>query len=159
MPRQKLVTADVVNQIESWVDTGLSPAAIAEQIGCTLGTLRVRCSQFRISLRRKTRAVRRDLGIVADRNTELGSVDPKIPRGTARPWGETIPVGQDDYLAISVSKPTLRGLRRRAAQKGISEGALAKMLLEVIVLDDLYEAVLDVDETRSASGNQAIPSA
>ena len=157
MARRKVVTADVVNQIEAWVDSGLSAVAIAEKIGCTLGTLRVRCSQFHISLRRKTRAVRRGLDIVADRNTGLGSADPKIPRGTASPWGDTIPVGRDDHLAISLPEPILRGLRRRAAQEGISEGALAVRLLGVIVEDDLYKAVLDVDETRSASGNQVIP--
>ena len=157
MPRQKLVTADVVNQITCWVDDGLSPAAIAEKIGCTVGTLRVRCSQFHISLRRKTRAVRRGLDMVADRNTGLGSADPKITSGTAWPSEKAIPVGQDDHLAISLPEPIRRGLRMRAAQKGISEGALAIRLLEVIVQDDLFEAVLDVDETRSASGNQVIP--
>ena len=57
MTRRKLVTADVVNQIVSWVDAGLTPTAIAEKIGCTLGTLRVRCLQLGISLRRNKRAV------------------------------------------------------------------------------------------------------
>jgi hypothetical protein len=108
-------------------------------------------------LRRKTRAVRRGLDIVAERNTGLVSADPKIPRRTARPWGETIePVGQDEHIAISVPEPILRGLRRHAAQKGISEATLATMLLETIVVDDLYAAVLDVDETSSASDNQVI---
>ena len=37
-----LVKADIINHIESWVDAGLSPKAIAEKIGCTLGTLKVR---------------------------------------------------------------------------------------------------------------------
>ena len=52
MPRQELITTDIINQIESWVDAGLSPKAIAEKIGCTLGALKVRCAQLRISLRR-----------------------------------------------------------------------------------------------------------
>jgi hypothetical protein len=45
----------------------------------------------------------------------------------------------------------------RAAQKGISESALAQSLLEIIIEDDLYAAVLGVDESSSAS--QVIPSA
>ncbi len=41
----------VIPQISSWVDAGFSTREIAEKIGCTLGTLRVRCSQLGISLR------------------------------------------------------------------------------------------------------------
>jgi len=59
VPRQELITTDIINQIESWVDAGLSPKAIAEKIGCTLGTLKVRCAQLRISLRRKTHVAMR----------------------------------------------------------------------------------------------------
>ena len=63
----------------------------------------------------------------------------------------------EEHLVIRMAPPTIHLLRSRAAQKGISEGALAIRLLEVIVQDDLFEAVLDVDEARSASGNQVIP--
>ena len=49
-----------------------------------------------------------------------------------------------------MSQPILRALRRRATQKGISEAALATMLLEIIVEDDLYEAVLNLDQTRES---------
>jgi hypothetical protein len=157
VPRQRLVTAEIIGQIESWVDTGLSAAAIAEKIGCTLGTLRVRCSQFGISLRRKTRAVRRGRGIADGRLAVLGSAD-LVGAGTAR-RETTDPIGQDEDIAISLPEPILRGLRTRAAQNGISDAALAAKLLETIVMDDLYEAVLDVDEATSASGNQVIPSA
>ena len=66
MPRQELVTADILNQIESWVDAGLNPKAIAEKIGCTLGTLKVRCAQLGISLRRKTHVAMRGRGAVGD---------------------------------------------------------------------------------------------
>jgi hypothetical protein len=52
------------------------------------------------------------------------------------------PLEQDEHLALWVPAPVLCGLRRRAAQKGISEAALAAMLLKTIVEDDLYEAVL-----------------
>jgi hypothetical protein len=46
VPRPKLVTPAVINQIELWVNDGLSAATIAEKVGGTLGTLRARCSQF-----------------------------------------------------------------------------------------------------------------
>ena len=38
----------------------------------------------------------------------------------------------------------------RATQKGISEAALTTMLLKIIVEDDLYEAVLNLDQTRES---------
>ena len=46
------LTPMVIPQIKSWVDEGLSTHEIAQKVGCTVGTLRVRCSQLRISLRR-----------------------------------------------------------------------------------------------------------
>jgi hypothetical protein len=54
MPQKKtqLITPSVVSMIRPWRDEGLSPAEIAQKIGCTVGSLRVRCSQLKISLRR-----------------------------------------------------------------------------------------------------------
>jgi hypothetical protein len=49
---RKLITPWVILMIRSWRDQGLSPAQIAKKIGCTEGSLRVRCSQLKISLRR-----------------------------------------------------------------------------------------------------------
>jgi hypothetical protein len=49
-----------------------------------------------------------------------------------------------------MASPTLHLLRSRAAQKAISDCALAGMLLEIIVRDDLYEAVLDEASTATS---------
>jgi hypothetical protein len=114
VPRQKLVTEDILDQIKSWVDEGLSPDAIADKIGCSSGTLRVRCSQHRISLRRKKN------GITQDRS--------EPPETTVALW---------------VPQKILSAIQGRAAMKGISGPALAAMLLKTIAEDDLYEAVLD----------------
>ena len=40
--------------IPEFIERGLNDAEIAEKMGWTVGTLRVRCSQLRISLRRST---------------------------------------------------------------------------------------------------------
>jgi len=53
MPRKTLFTPNVMKHIEPWVDQGLSANEIARKIGCTTGTLRVRCSHAHISLRRR----------------------------------------------------------------------------------------------------------
>ncbi len=51
MPKKGMFTADTYAAIMQYVDDGLKPAEIALKVGCTLGTLRVRCSQRGISLR------------------------------------------------------------------------------------------------------------
>jgi hypothetical protein len=44
--------------IPTLVEAGLSDSEIARKMGWTVGTLRVRCSQLKISLRRKTATAR-----------------------------------------------------------------------------------------------------
>ena len=61
----------------------------------------------------------------------------------ARSSKQMIDPEEAERLALCVPQPILCGLRRQAALKGISEVALAEMLLKTIVEDDLYEAVLD----------------
>jgi hypothetical protein len=43
--------------IRALIDQGLSDIAIAERLGCTVGTLRVKCSQLKISLRRSGKVI------------------------------------------------------------------------------------------------------
>jgi hypothetical protein len=50
--RSKIFSQPVYLEITRLVNEGLSAAEIADRIGCKLGTLRVRCSQHGISLRR-----------------------------------------------------------------------------------------------------------
>lgn len=39
------------------IDQGFSDLEIANRVGCTIGTLRVRCSQLKISLRRPAKVI------------------------------------------------------------------------------------------------------
>ena len=57
---------------------------------------------------------------------------------------------EEEHLAIRMAPQTIHLLRSRAAKKGISDCALATMLLEIVVRDDLYEAVLDETSTKPA---------
>ena len=147
MPRRKLFTSDVINRIEPWLDAGLSPTAIAEKIGCTLGTLRVRCSQINIKLRRKMRVPRRgqDAELQSPRRASSQTDEGMNARLSTQ---TTDPIEQGGYFALRLPQPILGKHRMRAALEGVSEGVLAGMLLEVIVKDDLYEAVLDVDAPK-----------
>ena len=149
MPRRRLFASATMDQIESWLNEGLSAAAIAEKVGCTLGTLRVRCSQAGVSLRRKK-------GPVAAQGCPRGPAE--TPRGmpsrsgeklagTAR--SETGAASEEEHLVLRIAPPAIQHLRSRAARKGLSDSVLATMLLETIVQDDLYEAVLDEARTKT----------
>ena len=149
MPRRRLFASATMDQIESWLNEGFCAAAIAEKVGCTLGTLRVRCSQAGVSLRRKK-------GPVAAQGCPRGPAE--TPRGipsrsgeklaaTAR--SETGAASEEEHLVLRVARPTIQHLRSRAARKGLSDSVLATMLLETIVQDDLYEAVLDEARTKT----------
>src|SRR6187549_2069633 len=49
--RRSILTRDVMAGIPVLVQQGLNAEAIAARLGCTAGTLKVRCSQAQISLR------------------------------------------------------------------------------------------------------------
>ena len=49
--RRSILTKDVMAGIPVLVQQGLNAEAIAARLGCTAGTLKVRCSQAQISLR------------------------------------------------------------------------------------------------------------
>lgn len=96
--------------IPKFVAEGLSDVEIAKRMGWTVGTLRVRCSQLRISLRRN----------------------------------------------IPLTQSILDQLHQRATLMGVSASTLAANLLEAIVQDDLYDAVLDKDQTEMTYSNVSV---
>jgi hypothetical protein len=93
------------------IDQGLNDLEIANKMGCTVGTLRVKCSQLKISLRRPAKVI--------------------LPQAV------------------------LDQLTHRADLMGVSATTLAADLLEEIARDDLYDAVLDRNDTPA---NCAVPS-
>ena len=101
------------------VAQGMKAPAIADRLGCKLGTLRVRCSQAGISLR-----VPKEVKAVP--LVPLVSVPkpPKLPK-------------------LQLSQVAMSRLRQHAEAIGVNEAQLASDLLETIARDDLYDAVLD----------------
>jgi hypothetical protein len=116
-PKQKLFTPAVLAWIPRWLAEGLSSAEIAARIGCTIGSLRVRCSHNRISLRRPRAA----------RPTRIApSGAPGMPR-----------------LSVALPDSILSIIEARASQRGETGRTLAAALLAKIAEDDLFAAVLD----------------
>jgi len=91
------------------LEEGLSDLEIAGRMGWTIGTLRARCSQLKISLRRKNTNERQ----------------------------------------LVLPQAIFDQLHQRAAMMGVSTCALAIELLEVIIRDRLYNAVLDGDDIET----------
>ena len=112
-------TPDVVSEIRLLVDQGQSCEEIAKHVGCTVGTLRVRCSQFGISLRRKKKQ----------------DPTPQPAKLLAKKKSKTI--------SVPLSHLIIEQLRSRAQSKHVDGATLAVTLLERIVPDNLFEAVLD----------------
>jgi hypothetical protein len=128
--RRFILTKDLMAGIPVLVAQGMKAPAIADRLGCKLGTLQVRCSQAGISLRVPKQA----------KVVPLVSVlkPPKLPkRKRSYAYAFALPT------TLQLSRVAMSRLRQHAEAIGVNEAQLAGDLLEVIARDDLYDAVLD----------------
>ena len=129
-PRRRFIlTKHVMAGIPVLVQQGMAAEVIAARLGCTVGTLRVRCCHAGISLRVPKEA--RVLSLVS-----LVPASPKPPQ-PKRCFAFAEPT------TLELSKVAMSRLRQRAEATGMTEAELVTKLLEVIAQDDLYDAVLD----------------
>ena len=126
--RRSILTKDVMAGIPVLVQQGLNTEAIAARLGCTAGTLKVRCSQAQISLR-----LPKEVKVVPLVPLTPAPKPPKQKRSYAFAMPTT----------LQLSRVAMSRLRRRAEAMGTTEAELVTTLLEVIAQDDLYDAVLD----------------
>jgi hypothetical protein len=124
--RSRIFSPLVLREISTLVAQGLSAAEIAEKLGCSIGTLRVKCSQHGISLRR------------CDGSS---------------PIAERIPHAR---IVIQLGRTIAIGLQQKAQAQGTTGPRLAAALIEAIVHDHLYDAVIDRD--RGMELNQPVDS-
>lgn len=115
MPRRgQVFTPRAVKIIRGLADQGKSASEIADVIGSTPASVRVRCCQLKIKLPRRGRPTR------------------------SRP-----PEMQERKVAVYVRSDVYAALHARAAHMHKSPDELAGMLLEAIAASDIYDAVLD----------------
>ena len=152
MSRPTILTQAVLARVASLVDNGRSAAEIASEIGCTLGTLRVRCCQHGISLRRRRATGRReaavttiDLGALAEANAAARrkSVDRVNTVDQSRAVVSESSVEVRAEFKVLLPQITTEQLQQRGALRGISGSTLASELLVTVARDSLYDAVLD----------------
>ena len=113
------------------VQQGLNTEAIAARLGCTAGTLKVRCSQAQISLR-----LPKEVKVVPLVPLTPAPKPPKPPN-----WKRSYAFAMPTTLQLS--RVAMSRLRQRAEATGTTEAELVTTLLEVIAQDDLYDAVLN----------------
>ena len=126
--RRFILTKTVMAGIPVLVQQGLNAEAIAARLGCTAGTLKVRCSQAQISLR-----VPKEVKVVP----LVPVAKPPKPPKQKRCFAFAVPT------TLELSRVAMSRLRQRAEATGMTEAQLVTKLLEVIAQDDLYDAVLD----------------
>jgi hypothetical protein len=131
-------------QIPLLLDRGLTSAEIAAEFGCTLGTLRVRCSRLQISLRQPRKASSRTSADSRRPASEIASHNGAVP-ARAPVSSKAHLIARNVSIDIALPASTIDELRQRAAAMGLSAAALAASLLETIARDSLYRAVLDTD--------------
>ena len=129
--RHSILTKDVIAGIPVLVQQGLNAEAIAARLGCSPGTLKVRCSQAGISLR-----VPKDVKVVPMVPLVPAPKPPKPPK-QKRCFAFAVPT------TLQLSRVAMSRLRQRAEAMGMNEAELVTTLLEMIAQDDLYDAVLD----------------
>ena len=134
--RRSILTRDVMAGIPVLVQQGLNAEAIAARLGCTVGTLKVRCSQAQISLR-----VPKEVKVVPLVPLVPASAPPK-PTQSKRCFAFAVPT------TLQLSRVAMSRLRQRAKATGITEAELVTTLIEVIAQDDLYDAVLDSEAKK-----------
>ena len=134
--RPSILTKDVMAGIPVLVQQGLNTEAIAARLGCTAGTLKVRCSQAKISLRTP-----KEVKVVPLVPLVPAPTPPKPPQ-SKRCFAFAVPT------TLQLSKVAMSRLRQRADATGMTEAALVTTLIEVIAQDDLYDAVLDTEAKK-----------
>jgi hypothetical protein len=113
--RGRVFTPTVIEIIRKLAAEGKTASEIAASIGSTAASVRVKCSEHKISLRR-------------------GRPGPLQGRSRRR---------QDEKLIVYLRPALYAALKRKADDRRKTAVGFAAMLLEAIVSSDIYEAVLD----------------
>ena len=116
---RRVFTPTVIESIRELAGQGKSASEIADAIGSTAASVRVKCCQLKIKLSRRGRP-----NLLQTSGHRLGA----------------------QKLVVFMRPADYAALKRTAAGMQKSAGELAEMLLEAIVSSNIYEAVLGNDK-------------
>jgi DNA-binding CsgD family transcriptional regulator len=115
--RCRVFTPSAINIIRELAGQGKSASEIAEVIGSTTGSVRVKCSQLKIKIKLRRQGQQGHIRQIAGQR-----------------------------LVICLSDAIYAALKRKAADMQKSAVELSGELLDAIISSDIYEAVLDDDK-------------
>ena len=118
------VIADMREHIPHLIAEGRSIREIADTIGCRPGSLKVKCAQLGISLRRRR--------VLPELKPPRQKVSPLRP------------------MLVELAAPIFALLDDKGRAAGVQPQTLAASLLTIIARDDLFNAVLDNDDALAA---------
>jgi hypothetical protein len=117
--RSHIFTPAAIEILRRMANEGKSAPEIADAIGSTAASVRVRCCQLKIKLAQGART--------------------DVPRAQHRNV-------QEQKLIVGMPPAVYTALAQKAAGMRKSTDELVGMLLEAVVSSDIYEAVLDADD-------------
>jgi hypothetical protein len=145
----RVFTTSIIDAIIERATDGADGRMIADELGLNVASLRVKCSQLGISLRR-CRAARSNTcsskGTATVSAVKLVSAHDGAVRQKARSMRTRAPTaaaGADVPVILKIPRLTLLQLMTYAATKGIAVEALASQLLTIIAQEQLCAAILD----------------
>ena len=159
MPR-RIFNDEKKELVRQWVAENVPAPEIAARIGCTLSTLKVKCSHYRISLRtpnwkersRATREANYTAEEMAAKLVERNALPKNAPIARAVPVvapplaPEPKPTKTRETFkmesSLAISRVAMSLLRQYAEAQGKSDAQLASELLETIAKDGLFDMVL-----------------
>ena len=113
----RVFTPSAINTIRELAGQGKTASEIAEVIGSTTGSVRVKCSQLKIKIKLRRQGQQGHIRQIAGQR-----------------------------LVICLSDAVYAALKRKAADMQKSAVELSGELLDAIISSDIYEAVLDNDK-------------
>ena len=116
---RRVFTPTAIESIRELAGQGRSASEIADTIGSTAASVRVKCCQLKIKLSRRARP-----NLLQTSGHRLGA----------------------EKLVVFMRPADYCALKRKAAGMQKSAGELAEMLLQAIASSDIYEAVLGNDK-------------
>jgi hypothetical protein len=119
-PHKTVFTPTAIEIIRGLADQGKSAAEIADAIGSTPASIRVKCCQLKIKISKRGRP---------------GSTRSRLPYVRERTAEQTL-------IFVPLQSATYTALKQKAAERHQSAIEMVGMLLEAIVGRNLYDAVL-----------------
>jgi hypothetical protein len=146
--RPIIFTPERIDQIRNLRERGKTPEEIAEIIGCTIGTLRVKCSHLGISLRvavpKNVMMLPKPKNMTLKTNGDNGAKFLSLPPITF-PDGFSLQFsyrGQNRMTPINISNQTITTLVLEAEIRGISISEMFALLIEKVLERNLVDELL-----------------